>query len=114
RVRTRLALLVAVEAGLGLLVLVGAAVLTTSVPARGAEFAPPPKHVPSILVEPAGDLLVTLSVKPNRPGANLFQVLAVSTQRPPPAEVERVFLRFSGSQVGRTPVTRAMQSAEPG
>ena len=108
-VRTRVPTLVAAEASLGLLVLVAAAVLTTAVPARGHEFAPAPKNVASILVQSQGDLLVTLSVQPNRPGDNLFQVLAASTRRPPPAEIARVSLRLSGPQVGRSPVTKALQ-----
>jgi copper transport protein len=86
------------EAALGLAVLLAVGVLTTTPPARGPAFAPAPASAPSYLTGSADDLLVSLSVRPNRPGVNLFQVGAVSTRRPAPAAIERVRLRFTGPQ----------------
>ncbi len=40
-------------------------------------------------------MLITLIVKPNLPGPNVFSILATSTRRPPPADVLRVIVRFT-------------------
>ena len=85
--------LLAAEALVGLEVLVAAALLTASVPARGPEFAAPRTVATPPLVAHAGDVLVTAAVRPNRPGANVVSVLAVSSRRPPLAAIDAVRLQ---------------------
>jgi len=83
-----------VEAGLGLLMFGLAGVLTATPPAHGPRFAPAAQELPKSLSQTVDDLLVTLAVRPNLPGQNVFTVQAISTRRPAPAEVLRVILRF--------------------
>jgi copper transport protein len=99
--RRRLRRLVLAEVCLGLLVVGAAGLLGSAAPARGPEFAPAPGPSPAYLTKSAGDLLVTMSVRPNRPGPNLFEVLVASTRRPPLAKIKRVTLRFTGSEDGQ-------------
>jgi copper transport protein len=85
--RRRLARLVRVtlgaEAVAGAGVLLAAAVLTASAPARGPEFAPPkPVHAPT-LAAGAADVVLSVTVSPNRPGPNFVSVAAASSRRPP-------------------------------
>jgi copper transport protein len=96
--------LVLLEAGLGLLVILATGVITAVPPARGPEFEVAAGEIPGALDQMADDMLVTFSAKPNRPGQNVFTIRAVSTHRPPPAEVMRVILRFTylGQEMGRT------------
>lgn len=100
----RLPQLVILEASLGLLVLGATAILTATPPARGPQFEVAAENIPSMLDQTSGDMLVTFSAKPNRPGQNIFTVRAASTRRPAPAEVMRVILRFTylGQELGRT------------
>ena len=92
----RLPALVVVEAALGILVFLAAGLITSAPPARGPEFASPDAAAsPSFRSQSADDLLITLSVKPNRPGDNLIQVGVLNTRRPPPAEPEGVFVRLA-------------------
>jgi copper transport protein len=86
--------LVRVEAGAGAGVLLAAAVLAASPPANGPEFAPPRAIAAPTLVRQAGDLLVTATVRPNRPGSNVVTVLTASSRRPPPAPVRGVSVRL--------------------
>jgi copper transport protein len=86
--------LLTVEAAAGSGVLLAAAVLSASPPAKGPEFAPPRAVLSPLLVRQAGDLLVTTAVRPNRPGPNVVSVLAVSSRRPAPAAVRRVAVRL--------------------
>jgi len=44
----------------------------------------------------ADDLLVSLSVRPNLPGANFLDLSVVSTRRPAPASVEQVIVALRG------------------
>ncbi|MCL4301473.1 MAG: copper resistance protein CopC [Anaerolineae bacterium] len=96
--------LVLLEAGLGLLVILATGVMTATPPARGPEFEVAAEEIPTALDQTVDDMLITFSAKPNRPGQNMFTVRAVSTRRPPPAEVMRVILRFTflGQEMGRT------------
>lgn len=78
------------EAGLGLAILVVAALLTQTPPARGALSAPAEREGQFIETRDAGNLSVTLVIDPGRPGNNVFEVYlagAVET-------VERVRLNF--------------------
>jgi copper transport protein len=78
------------EAAVGLGVLLCAAVLTETPPARGPQFAPPRLVAAPTLARQVDDLLVSVAVRPNRPGANIVTVDAVSSRRPPPAPIDGV------------------------
>jgi copper transport protein len=87
---------VRIEAGLMTGIILLAALLTASAPARGPRFLPtrtageaPAEVVKSIQ---AGDLLITLSVKPNQPGENFVRAGVFDTRRPPPARIRAVDL----------------------
>jgi copper transport protein len=99
--------LVVIEAGVGALLLVAVGVLLETVPARGPATAAP--AAPATTETASGsvaDLVVTVSVTPNRPGVNGFTVLAASSRRPPPAPVDRVELRVLGGRDGRAVALR--------
>jgi putative copper export protein len=88
---------IAAEAVAGLAILAGAAVLTASAPARGPQFASPrPVQAPTLSAR-AEDLVLTASVTPNRPGTNVFTVVAASSRRPPPAPIRSLALRVAGA-----------------
>ncbi|HWQ14411.1 MAG TPA: copper resistance protein CopC [Roseiflexaceae bacterium] len=89
----RLALTIAAEAGGALLVVLLAAVLGATPPARGPEFDPSPATASGATAS-VDDLVVTLAVKPNRPGRNFIDVGVLNTRRPPPAPIETVLLEL--------------------
>jgi copper transport protein len=93
--RGQLPRLLPVEVAAGAAVLVAAAVLTASPPAKGPEFAAPRPAVVPTLASQTGDLLVTATARPNRAGPNVITVHAISSRRPPPAPVERAELRLA-------------------
>ena len=94
RPHVRLRRLLAAETALATAVVLAAALLGSAPPARGPQFEP--RDAPSSsLSATSGDLLVTVSAKPNRPGANLFAVTALSTRRPAPAPVSSVDVRLA-------------------
>ncbi len=99
------------EVSLGLLVLLMAGVLTTAPTARGSAYAP--ADFAGDLSQTADDMIIKFTVNPNRAGQNIFTVRAVSTRRPPPAEVLRVILRFTylDQDLGLTSVD--MNEVEP-
>ncbi len=84
-----------VEGSLALLVVLATGGVTASAPARGPEFEVVAEEIPDFLSQTVDDMLITFSAKPNRPGQNLLTIRAVSTRRPPPAEVMRVIVRFT-------------------
>lgn len=110
----RLPALVVTEAGLALLVLLAASVVTAAPPPRGPEFTVVPDDVPKALTQVVGDVVVTLSVKPNRPGQNVFTVFTASTRRPAPADIMRVIVRFSRQEIGGGPVSVIAQAVDRG
>jgi copper transport protein len=93
----RLRRLLLAEAAVGALVLAGAAVMTSSSPPRGPEFAAPHAAPTPTLAHPVRDVLVSADVRPNRPGTNIFTVLATSSRRPAPAPIDRVTLRLAAA-----------------
>jgi methionine-rich copper-binding protein CopC len=78
-----------VAAVVATLTLVGVEVFAVTGPGR----AEPGQAVTS--TGSAGDLVVTITATPNRPGVNGFTVTATSARRPPPAPVDGVRLEFS-------------------
>lgn len=79
-------------------VLLMAALLSASPPARGPEFEPPSKEELSArpsFTSKADDLLVTFSVKPNRPGQNFINLGVFNTRRPAPAPIDLVEVRLT-------------------
>jgi copper transport protein len=98
---------VVAEVAAGLAVLLAAVLMSSAAPARGPEFERA-SAVPASLSRASGDLVVTLSASPNRPGANAFRVIVGSTRRPDPPPPVRVALSFGGD----APV--AMRETAPG
>lgn len=106
---------VLVEAlGAGLVLLV-AAVLTATQPARGPEFDPPLKDevaASTTVTAAADDLIINLSIKPNRPGQNFINLGVFNTRRPAPAPIEAVAVQMRAPN-GRT-LTRTAAPLENG
>jgi copper transport protein len=104
--------LVVVEATAGALLLVAVGVLVESPPARGpATAAPPAAPAAQTVSGSVADLVVTVSVTPNRPGVNGFTLLSASARRPPPAPVDGVSLELPG---GGDASSVALQQVAPG
>ncbi len=74
-----------------------AAVLASSAPARGEQFLPLPVDDPQVVTSDIGDLTVSASIDPARPGPNLVQIRVLDTRRPSPGPVEIVTLRVNGA-----------------
>ena len=89
--RGRKPVLVEAAGALAVLLLVGA--LGSMPPARGADFDPSPEATPATpIADRAADLLVTLAVRPNRPGQNFVSIGVLDTRRPAPAPISAVRL----------------------
>lgn len=87
---------VAIEAIGAIGILMFAAVLGSSQPARGPEFDPPSEEAtPQTLSTNVDGLFFTFSIKPNRPGQNFISIGAFNTRRPAPAPVQRVTVKFT-------------------
>ena len=67
-----------------------AAVLGSSAPARGPQFEPPAAAVATLATKQSSDLLASVSMKPNRDGLNLLSVQVVDSRRPSRAPVQGV------------------------
>ena len=102
--------LIVAEALAGAVLLAAAGLLAETAPPRTA--APPvPLAQPQTYDTTLGDLVVSVSATPNRPGVNGFTVLAASSRRPPPAPIDRVTLRIGRSgEYGTVP----LRQIEPG
>jgi copper transport protein len=101
-----------IEAGALGGVLLAAAVMAAGAPARGIRFdPPPPPQVPTkIDVRQVDDLLISLEIKPNTPGANFVTARVINTRRPPPAAIGTVTLTIDGQKVPATPLALANQT----
>jgi copper transport protein len=93
----RLRTLVAAEAVAGLAIFLAAGLMSSAPPARGPEFDRA-AAVPGSLTAGSGDLLVTLSATPNRPGQNVVTAVVASTRRPGPRPPTGVDLRLPGGR----------------
>ena len=80
------------ELCVGVLVILATSLLTAAAPAHGPEFVTPMASTSPNQI--SDDMLIVFSVKPNRPGQNLFVVEADSTRRPEPAPIARVILKI--------------------
>lgn len=98
--------LIKYDVALALLVLLATSVIVASPPPRGPEYLIAPEDIHQEQSRMVDDVLVTLSIKPNLPGANTLSAIVVSTHRPAPAEITRVILRFMSQDrdLGRTSV----------
>jgi copper transport protein len=103
RSRSLLRMTIVGEAAVGVGVLLAAGVLTSAAPARGPQFAPQRPVVAAIVARQIEDIVVTASVRPNRPGLNVINVVAASTRRPEPAPIRAVSVALGG---GRVPLKR--------
>jgi copper transport protein len=92
------------------------AVLGAAQPARGPQWDPStgPNVVPGEISASAGDLLVTLSVKPDRPGQNFVAVGVYDTRRPAPAPIDKVLVRFGRPDGGGALLTAVADSLGSG
>jgi copper transport protein len=100
--------LIVAETAVGAGAFLGAGVLTASSPARGPEFAAPRPVRAPMLAADVDDLIVSATVRPNRPGQNVLAVQAVSSRRPPPAPIESISAGLGSGQ----PI--ALRRLEPG
>lgn len=105
---------IALEAIFGVVLLGMVGVITASSPVNDFSFTIDPSRLPEITSGNVGDLLVTFSAQPNRPGENIMTIQAVSSRRPPPAEILRVIVRFRylGRALGEQTADAAL--LEPG
>jgi putative copper export protein/methionine-rich copper-binding protein CopC len=107
-----LLLTLGLEAGGALALVLLAAVLGSSAPARGPQFDPAPTApVATLVTQERDSLLASVSMKPNRAGPNLLSVQVVDTRRPAPAPIESVtiVLERPGNATApeRLPTTRS-------
>lgn len=103
--------LIAVESGLGIVLLLVVSVLVGNPPARGFVLAASAASSTRTVYGSFEDLLVSVAVSPDRPGVNGFTVVVASSRRPPPAPVEDVALELERG--GRIGVVTARE-VEPG
>jgi copper transport protein len=88
---------IALESGLGAVLLVAVAALIGQAPPLDTSSDVAPAVTRSGLI---ADLVVTVSATPNQPGVNWLTVLADSSRRPAPAPLDRVDLRIGDQTVG--------------
>ncbi|MFC5263783.1 copper resistance protein CopC [Kribbella qitaiheensis] len=112
--RPRPARTIAVETGVGLVLLVAVAALVNQPPPLGAaasvsDASPgfssadgPADRTALTRSGSVADLVVTVSATPNQPGANWFTVIAESSRRPSPAPIDQVELLFGVAPSGRS------------
>jgi copper transport protein len=104
--------LLLLEVTLGATAFLAAAVLASSVPARGPQYAAPRPAVVTERSSSVADLVVTASATPTRAGSNAFTVLVASSRRPAPAPLSGVALEIRN---GRGPVQSIpLKEVEPG
>lgn len=105
--------IIILEATLGITVFLLTGYITAAPTARGPQFVPASEIV-TAQSQQIDDVLVNLSIKPNRPGANVFTIRASNTRRPPLAEIERVIVRLNYLDQDFGMVSVDAQEIEPG
>ncbi len=102
--RARLRAVVTMEAGAALAVVLAAAFMSASPPARGPRFDPlPATFEQAPVASRADDLMVTVVIRPDRPGPNFVDIGVFDTRRPAPAPIGKVTVRLvPPSGVGET------------
>ena len=110
----RLPQLVRAELLLGLLVVLATGIITAAPAPRSAIFTVSADDVPEALTQTVDNIVVTLQVKPNRPGQNVFTIFAASAIRPAPAEIIRVQARFLHLEQDAGVTTARAEMVEPG
>jgi copper transport protein len=88
---------VPLELGVAGVAVIVAAILASSAPARGEQYLPLRSVNPQIVTQDVGDLTLSASLEPARPGANLVQLRVLDRSRPSPGAVEAVHMRISGA-----------------
>jgi copper transport protein len=83
------------EAGLGLLVVLLAGLLTSLPPARDLIYTISVDEQVDQANATINDIYVKFAIKPNRPGTNLVNVVVLSSRRPPPADILRVIVKMT-------------------
>ncbi|MBK8902539.1 MAG: copper resistance protein CopC/CopD [Anaerolineaceae bacterium] len=84
--------LILLEISLGVFILLVVSLVTAAPTANGRQYVAQAPF-PETLSQTVDDMFVTLSVRPNQPGQNVITVRAVSSRKPPPAEINRIILR---------------------
>jgi copper transport protein len=80
----------ALEASGAVVVVLLAAVLGSSAPARGPQFEPPAASSATLMTRQSGELVASVSIQPNRQGPNLVSVQVIDPRRPPLATIDGV------------------------
>ena len=88
---------VVLEAGAALAVVLGASVMAASPPARGPAWDPAAVVDQAPVAVRVDDLMVLLTVRPNRPGPNFVDVTVYQTRKPAPAPVGQVLVGLSAA-----------------
>lgn len=104
--------LVTAEIGAGLVVFLLAGLLTAAPTARGAAYTAAADDL-TTRSQTIDDVFITLSINPAQAGQNIFTVRAVSTRRPPPADILRVLLRFTYLEEDLGLTSEVMNEFEP-
>jgi len=86
-----------IEAALGAVLMLAGAAMATAAPALGPQYRPGAAATgASTLTTTSADLVVRVSLRPDRPGPNLLAADVLDTRRPAPAPIETVQVRLSG------------------
>lgn len=101
------------EATFAVLVVLAAAAMGATPPARGPVWEPRTDARQADVTVPASDLLIDLSIKPNVPGPNLVTVRVLDTRRPASAPIAHVDVRLV-DRSGQTIATFAFTGSDDG
>ncbi len=83
------------EASLSFLIILLAGILTALPPANNLAYTITPGEMPDDMSQPAHDIFIKLSARPNRPGLNLLDIGVLNSRRPAPAETLRVIVKMT-------------------
>jgi copper transport protein len=99
--------LVAVEAGVGAVLLLAVALLAETPPPRDRPATSPVAGATTSSAQ-VDDLVVSVSMSPGVPGPNGFSAVVASTRRPAPADVDAVLLELSSGGSSTSGVTSSV------